>query len=184
MATIIGIAGSPRKKGNSSTLLEHVLKGAEGNGAQRLPTVHLEDLTFRECQNCGGCNDTGICVLKDDMTAVYDGLRKADIWVLSSPIYFDGISGQLKLFFDRLICFSRKKLSGKRRAAIVIAYEDKKRDDYVKNMGIYQAYLPWFSDFEFTEVLEAWGVEAKGDVDNKPEFLERAKELGAKLASY
>jgi multimeric flavodoxin WrbA len=180
---IIGIAGSPRKQGNSTILLECVLKGAEEKGAERLPIVYLEDLTFRGCQNCGGCNDTGVCVLEDDLTPVYDKLAEADIWVLSSPIYFDGICGQLKLFFDRLICLCKKKLSGKRRAGIVIAYEDKKRDDYVENMKVYQSYLSWFSDFEFTEVMEAWGVAAEGDINRKPEFLESAKELGNRLAS-
>jgi multimeric flavodoxin WrbA len=183
MATIVGIAGSPRKRGNSTTLLEQALRGAEGKGAQRLSTIHLDDLTFRDCQNCGGCNDTGVCVLKDGMNSVYDSLREADIWVLSSPIYFDNISGQLKLFFDRLFCLTKKKLPGKRRAAFIIAYEDKKRDDYLKNMRVYQSYLSWFADFESAEVLQAWGVAAAGDVSKKPEFLEQARELGARLAS-
>ncbi len=180
---IIGIAGSPRKQGNSTTLLEHVLEGAAEKGAERLPIVYLNDMTFKGCQNCGGCDDTGVCILKDDLTPVYGSLAEADIWVLSSPIYFDGISGQLKLFFDRLICLYKKKLPGKRRAGIVIAYEDSKRDDYIKYMGIYQGYLSWFADFEATEVMEAWGVAAKGDVNKKPEFLEQAKDLGARLAS-
>lgn len=180
---IIGIAGSPRKQGNSTTLLNYVLEGAAEKGAERLPIVHLEDLNFKGCQNCGGCNDTGRCVQKDDLTPVYKSLAEADIWVLSSPIYFDGISGQLKLFFDRLLCLYWKKLPDKRRGAIVIAYEDKKREDYIENMKVYQNYLPWFSEFEFVDVLEAWGVAKKGDVAKKPEFLEQAKELGRKLAS-
>ncbi len=65
----------------------------------------------------------------------------------------------------------------------MIAYEDSKRDDYVKYMKIYQGYLSWFADFEHTEVMEAWGVAAKGDVNKKPEFLAQAKELGIRLAS-
>lgn len=180
---MIGIAGSPRKQGNSATLLNCVLEGAAEKGVEKLPVVHLNDLVFKGCQNCGGCDDTGVCVLEDDLTPVYDDLREADIWVLSSPIYFDGISGQLKLFFDRLICLSKRKLPGKRRAGIVIAYEDRKRDDYVKNMQVYRGYLSWFADFEFTEIMEAWGVAAKGDVNRKPEFLEQARDLGRRLAS-
>ena len=183
MAKIVGIAGSPRKQGNSTILLNHVLRGAEEKGAQRLPTIHLNDLTFKGCQNCGGCDDTGVCILKDDLALVYESLREANIWVLSSPIYFDGISGQLKLFFDRLFCFTKKKLPAKRRAVFVIAYEDKKRDDYVKNMRVYQSYLSWFADFESSEVLQAWGVAAAGDVSKKPEFLEQARELGIRLTS-
>ena len=79
MVTIVGIAGSPRKQGNSTILLEHVLKSAEEKGAQRLPTIHLNELTFKGCQNCGGCNDTGVCILKDDLTLVYESLREANI---------------------------------------------------------------------------------------------------------
>lgn len=180
---IIGIVGSPRKHGNSTALLECMLQGAEEKGAVRLPIVYLNDLVFKGCQNCGGCEDTGVCVLKDDLTPVYDGLREADIWIFSTPIYFDGVCGQLKLFFDRLFCLTKKKLTGKRRAGFVITYEDNKREDYIKNMKIYRGYLSWFSNFEFTEAMEAWSMVAKGDVNKKPEFLKQAREMGVRLAS-
>ena len=131
MYKIIGIAGSPRRNGNSTTLLRQILQGAEESGAAA-QTIYLNDLTFRGCQACDGCVNTGECVLKDELTPHYPKLREAGIWILASPVYFDGVSGQTKLFFDRCRCFAMEKgnLKGKRHAAIILTYEDRPRDDY------------------------------------------------------
>ena len=131
MPKIIGIAGSPRRRGNSTTLLQRVLQGAEEKGAES-QIVLLNDLTFRGCQACDGCMRTGECAVEDELTPYYPKLREADIWVFASPIYFDAFSGQAKLFFDRCRCFSMEqgKLEGKRSAAVIATYEDRPRKDY------------------------------------------------------
>lgn len=179
---IVQINGSPRKDGNSTILGRAVVEGAISCGAMALPEIYIEKIKFRGCQNCGGCNDSGICIVKDDMQTAYSILREADIWVFNTPIYFDTISGQLKLFYDRLFCFSKKKLEGQRKAAFAIAYEMERNDNYVANMKVYQDYLKWFSDFTESNVVQAWGMAKHGDILKCPEFIEEAKRLGKKLA--
>jgi len=124
----LGIAGSPRKGANSETLLAAALEGAAELGAET-EIVRLNDLDYSPCQVCQGCKKAGRCIVKDDMQGVHEKLRAADIWILSSPIYFDGVSGQMKSFFDRLWCFTHEgnKLPGTRAGGVIVTYEDKER---------------------------------------------------------
>ena len=62
----LGIYGSPRKKGNTDQLLDSALEGANASGAEIL-RVYVRDLNISGCLECGGCDETGVCVVKDDM---------------------------------------------------------------------------------------------------------------------
>ena len=97
---VLGIYGSPRKGGNSDQLLDKTLEGAESKGAD-ISRIHACDLKINGCRECGGCDKTGICVVKDDMQSVYPLLEKADIIFLASPIFFYGIPAQAKALIDR-----------------------------------------------------------------------------------
>ncbi len=178
---VLPVCGSPRI-GNSHTMLEAALEGAREAGAEIYDIVYPNKMDFRGCQSCMGCRKTGICVLKDDMTPVYDMLREADVWMFATPIYFDDISGQLKLFNDRHFCFAQKKMETEKKGAIIITYGDNKRDDYVTNVGKYLGYFGWAADFTHTEALAGWGLMEKEAVKEHPEFLEAARSLGKRLA--
>ncbi len=98
---IIGILGSPRGK-NSLTLklLEGALNGAEDAGAD-VEFIDVARKNIRACKSCGVCYATGKCSQKDDFQAVYEKVIEADGIVLASPVYFNNVSSQLKLFIDR-----------------------------------------------------------------------------------
>ncbi|NIR16562.1 MAG: flavodoxin family protein, partial [Desulfobacterales bacterium] len=66
----LGIYGSPRKGGNTDQLLDKVLEGAKSGGAET-SSVYARDLDMSGCIECGGCDKTGKCVVKDDMQDVY-----------------------------------------------------------------------------------------------------------------
>jgi len=164
--------------------MRQVLQGAEESDAES-QIIYLNDLTFWGCQACDGCVDTGECVLEDDLTNYYQQLREADIWILASPVYFDGVSGQTKLFFDRCRCFAMDagNLKGKRRAAIILTYEDRPRDDY---LGIAQRlgnYFPWFGNFGTVEMFVESRLGPADAASQRPDLLERAKLLGHKLVA-
>ncbi len=99
---ILGLQGSPRKKGNTNFLLKTVLEQARKRGAQTR-VLQASDLTVAPCRGCGFCEKKGICAHKpDDMASVvFPLLRQADIVLLASPIYFYNVPGQLKLLIDR-----------------------------------------------------------------------------------
>jgi multimeric flavodoxin WrbA len=97
---VLALLGSPRKKGNTESLLRAVLEGVvAGGGSPEL--VRLCDLHIDPCIGCGGCAKTGRCVLADDMQVLYPKIGEADRVILASPIYFYGITAQAKAFVDR-----------------------------------------------------------------------------------
>ena len=99
---ILIISASPRKDGNSDLLCDEFAKGARSTG-HRVEKVRLADKTIHYCRGCGACNDTHVCLQKDDMAELLDKMVAADVIVLASPVYFYTIDGQLKTFIDRCV---------------------------------------------------------------------------------
>ncbi len=106
---ILGIYGSPRKKGNSDILLDKVLEGAKSAGGD-IHTIYVRNLKMVGCIECGGCDKTGKCVIKDDMQEVYPMLESADIIFLASPIFFYNVSAFAKALIDRCQAPWRKRM--------------------------------------------------------------------------
>ena len=102
MVRVLGIAGSPRRGGNTDLLLEEFMKGAASQGAET-KTIELRRMKFETCRHCDGCLKTGQCVIKDDMETIRPIIADADLFIISTPVYVDGMTGPLKTFLDRLI---------------------------------------------------------------------------------
>lgn len=101
MKKIMMVNGSPRKNGGTSAAFRALKAGMEVAGAQ-VAEYRLNDLSFRGCQGCMTCKQTGSCALKDDLSEVLENLKTADALVLGSPIYMFAVSGQTSLFLNRL----------------------------------------------------------------------------------
>jgi multimeric flavodoxin WrbA len=99
---ILAIGGSPRRQGNSNSLLRMAVEAAVERGA-RAEYVYARDLDLEGCRGCDGCKADvdAICVIDDDMHRVYDLMRWADVIVFASPVYFYGLSSWLKKIIDR-----------------------------------------------------------------------------------
>ena len=97
---VLGIAGSPRRGGNTDLLLAEVMRGAASRGA-KVKTLILSDLKIASCQHCDACLETGRCKIEDDMQMIFDKLAQADRIVLASPIHFMGVTAQTKAMIDR-----------------------------------------------------------------------------------
>ena len=99
---ILAISGSPRKDGNTVTLLAEVLAGAKQDGADvELFSVAGKDI--QPCDGCYGCAKTGKCHVKDDMQTLRDKMTEADGIVFGTPIYFYDMTAQAKAVMDRTI---------------------------------------------------------------------------------
>ncbi|MDH4333100.1 MAG: flavodoxin family protein [Desulfobulbaceae bacterium] len=111
---VLALSGSPRKKGNSETLLRAVLKGVEATAGE-IELIRLCDLRIQPCIACGGCDKSGECVLEDDMQGLYPKILGAQRIILASPIYFYGITAQAKGFVDRCqALWNRKRLQAEK----------------------------------------------------------------------
>ncbi|ETR74596.1 MAG: Low molecular weight phosphotyrosine protein phosphatase [Candidatus Magnetoglobus multicellularis str. Araruama] len=85
---VLGLQGSPRKKGNTDTLLSAFMETAQRNGAET-HVANVFEHEIQPCIACSMCEKTGICSINDDMqNEIYPLLRRADIVVLASPIFF------------------------------------------------------------------------------------------------
>ncbi|MBN1343560.1 MAG: flavodoxin family protein [Phycisphaerae bacterium] len=102
---ILAFNASPRKaSGNTHRILSPFLEGAAEAGAS-IETVMARDLTVKPCTACMSCwfRTPGQCVQDDDMAEVLAKLRRADVMVLATPVYVDGMVGTLKVILDRMI---------------------------------------------------------------------------------
>jgi multimeric flavodoxin WrbA len=97
---VLGISGSPHRHGNTETLLDAFLAGAERAGGE-VEKVVLRDLNYTACRGCNACHKTGACIVKDDLTILFEKILAADVLALASPIYSMGITADLKGLIDR-----------------------------------------------------------------------------------
>ena len=111
---VLVFLGSPRKKGNSEILTDALLEGVRQAGGSP-EIIRLCDLKISPCISCGGCDKTGRCVVEDDMTSLYEKIISTDKIIVSSPIFFYGITAQTKAFIDRTqALWNRKRLLQKK----------------------------------------------------------------------
>ena len=99
---VLILSGSPRRNGNSDILCDEFKKGAIESGNE-VEKIFLRDKNINYCIGCGACYKTGKCVQKDDMAEVLQKMVDADVIVISTPVYFYTMDGQVKTLIDRTV---------------------------------------------------------------------------------
>lgn len=123
---ILLIKGSPHKKGSSNMLAEEFMRGAieAGHVIDEFDAAHAN---IHPCLGCEACGMNGDCVQKDDMAICRDKILSSDMLVFVTPIYYFGMSAQLKMVIDRFYSFnSRLSGSGKKTVLITAAWDSNK----------------------------------------------------------
>ncbi|MHB8997718.1 MAG: flavodoxin family protein [Armatimonadota bacterium] len=186
---VVGIEGSPRAGGNTEMLLDAALQGAAEKGAD-VVRFRLNELDIKPCQGCGGCDATGKCVINDDMSLIYSALENMDALVLSSPIYFGGVTAQTKAMIDRCQAFwARKYLlkkpisdDNRRRDMVFLSVLGSDKADMIEGIRVNVKYF--FDvitlDGDLTDLIFP-KVEHAGEIADHWEALGQAREAGAKL---
>jgi multimeric flavodoxin WrbA len=106
---VLAFAGSPRRGGNSETLLDWVLAAMAEDPDVVIEKVALTEADINPCRGCNACEKLNKCVQRDGMDIVHDKLVDADIIVLSSPIFCMGLASQVKALVDRMQVFRSRK---------------------------------------------------------------------------
>jgi len=102
---VLGLQGSPRKNGNCVYLLNRFLDRCKNRGA-RTETIPLDGLKIQPCRELVVCEKKGFCPIKDEMEPrIYGLIRRADVVVLASPVFFYNVSAQAKILIDRCQMF-------------------------------------------------------------------------------
>ncbi len=188
---LLAIYGSPRRRGNTSTLLDRVVQGALDAGA-KVDKVVLRDLKMSPCLEIYGCKKTGRCVIKDDFDNVYDQLLACDGLMLASPIFFYTVSATTKILMDRCQSLWVKKHwidkvpHGEwkpKRKGLFISVGATKGKRLFEGTVLTVRYFFEVLDAELWRTLLYRGLDFEGDVLKHPEYLREAYETGRELAS-
>jgi multimeric flavodoxin WrbA len=185
---VIAFLGSPRKDGNTDLLLKEAVRGVESSGLS-VKTFRLNLMNIKPCQHCGGCDETGECIIDDDMTGLYREIRTADRILLASPIFFFSVSAQTKILIDRCQSFWCEKYLLKKpisegefgRKGLFLMAGGMKKDIGIKcSEATVKAFFRTISVPEHT-TLGYLGVDAKGAILEHPTALKEAFEAGSRL---
>jgi multimeric flavodoxin WrbA len=187
---VLGISGSPRRHGNTETLLDSFLEGTREAGADAEKVI-LRDLNLVPCRGCNVCHRDGTCIVRDDIGPLYDRILSVDILALASPIYTMGITAETKALIDRsqylwakkyklkTLYFTREHIQRHKGLFISTAGQGW---DYVFNAA-FPAMTAFFDvvGFEYYDNIIANDMDRYGGIRGHPTALVEAREKGKKV---
>jgi len=183
---VLGILGSPRVGGNSDILLDQALAGAKNAGAE-VEKIVLSKKKISGCLDCGKCNETGICVIKDDMLEIHKKILEAEAIIHSVPVYFWAMTSQMKAYLDRWCAFFdaewqlqkayRPKMKGKKIGLITLCGDP----DVSTADPIVHSFKSTcqFSGLKLFGVVQA-SASTKGEIAKNEGIKKQAYDLGRK----
>ncbi len=178
---IVILNGSPRRKGNTSMLVQRFTEGAQSS-EHIVTEFFLDSLTILCCKGCfGGHSGRDYpCVQRDDMARIYPAVKECDVIILASPLYYWNMSGQIRTAIDRLFALEEGEsnlLRGHNRAcALLMAAEGDEFEDVLTYYDHLTKHLQWKN---LGHIL-AGGNCVIGDIVGKKE-LEQAFQLGKSI---
>jgi multimeric flavodoxin WrbA len=188
---VLGIAGSPRRGGNTDLLLQEAMAGAS-SGAAETKIIILSELCIAPCRHCDGCLKTGKCVIEDDMQWIYTELRGLDHLVLASPIFFMGVTAQTKAMIDRCQALWVLKYilklpvatnNGRERQGLFISVGGTELSNLFQPAIATIKSLFKTLDITYTDALLVPCIDEKGAITRHPTALRDAFLAGRKLVS-
>lgn len=186
MSEVLVLEGSPRLGGNSQVLMDAVARGIVGAGGT-LERIRVADLKIAPCIGCGGCDKTGHCVVKDEMTGLYEKIVAARRLLLVSPIYFYALPAQLKAVVDRSqALWNRKQLQVKKglwrddpdRKGFLVAVAATKGARVFEGSVLTAKYFFDATGFTYAGDLLIKGIDGRGEMARAGDELARAEEFG------
>lgn len=188
--SLVALNGSPVRGSSVDLLLREICAGAEEAGG-RSDHVYCNDLVVKPCQACGPEPTTGCCIFHDDMDRIYAALESAHAIAVGSPVYFDGVSAQLKLVMDRCNCVTplvrlpdggygfRAKWARTRRGVFVTVCGT--RHTYELAERSVRGFLKWVGARWEETLLWRHDDNVPGGVATRPDLLAHARAVGRRL---
>jgi multimeric flavodoxin WrbA len=188
---IVAIYGSPRRKGNTATLLKKAVEGARDSGAE-VEEIVLRDLKISPCLEIYGCAQSGECAIKDDFQKVRDKILDAQGLMLASPVFFYTVSSHTKILMDRFQSLWVKKSwvektpknqQSIKRKGLFISVGATRGKKLFDGMLLSVRYFFDVLDMELWKALLYRTLDFQDDVLKHPEYLEEAYTGGKAFAS-
>lgn len=187
---ILAIYGSPRRRGNSSRLLDEAVLGAQSEGAT-VEKIVLRDLKMSPCLEIYGCKKDGRCVIQDDFQGVREQLLTSRGVMLASPIFFYTVSAHTKILMDRCQSLWVKKYWVEQvdrherqitRKGLFISVGATRGKKLFDGTLLTVKYFFDVLDAELWRSLLYRGLDLEGDILQHPDYLEEARQAGRDLA--
>ena len=190
--SLLAIAGSPRRGCNTDRLLNEAIAGAAGQGIL-VKQVILADLDISPCRHCDACIQLGgRCVIEDDMQQIHQDIREYDRFIISSPVFFMGITAQAKAMIDRcqalwvmknVLNLPVRLKAGSIRKGIFISAGGTSYTNLFQ--GSVTTIKSWYKtlDIEYSGELLLPGIDSCNALTEHPVFLKEAFLLGQQLAN-
>jgi len=184
---ILGIMGSPRIRGNTDLLLDEALKGAKSQGAE-VEKIIVDKLNISPCREYYGCLRDGNCVIRDDMDDIYPKLLDTDAIIVASPMFFYGLSSQLKALIDRCQALWARRYILKQeptdfaRKGAFIAVGATTGKKLFDGATLVVKYFFQAVGVKYADELLVRGVDKRGEIKEHATALSEAFELGKRLA--
>ena len=171
---ILVLTGSPRKEGNSNTIASQFIRGAREAGHE----ISRFDAAFKEVHPCSACNHCGMdgpCVFQDDFSFVREHIIPADVVAFATPMYYFGISAQLKTVIDRFYAINGK-IHVRKRAVLMMTYANTAASEAAPIISHYDVLLKYLGWEDAGQIIVP-GVWPEGAV-NGTKYTEAAYRLG------
>ncbi|MDR3181390.1 MAG: flavodoxin family protein [Planctomycetaceae bacterium] len=184
MPTIIAFSGSPHENGCTSTLIKEILRGAETQGFQST-FYSLNDTGVRPCQGCHYCRTHNGCAVNDALQPAYADIDTADVIIFGSPIYFHQITGQAKIWIDRMFPMMEFKDGSfvprhpGKKAVTVFSQGYHKADEYRGVIDMTNRIIQTFG-WTVVETLLCYNTSAQ-DFVMSPVLMQKALDIGKAL---
>ncbi len=188
---IVAVYGSPRRNGNTATLLQKAVEGARDGGAE-VEEIVLRDLKMSPCLEIYGCKNAGECQLKDDFQTARNQILASQGLMLASPVFFYTVSAHTKILMDRFqslwvkkywIDETRKGQPNTQRKGLFIAVGATKGKKLFDGILLSLKYFFDVIDMELWKALLYRGLDFEGDVLKFPEYVDEAYEAGKEFAN-
>ena len=176
---VLALSTSPRRGGNSELLADAFLAGAAETGHET-EKICLYDKDIKFCRGCLACQKTKRCVIRDDVEEILEKMCRADVLVFATPIYFYGMSGQMKTLLDRTNPLFPAEYAFRDIYLLATAADG----DETAVDGAGKGLEGWISCFErarLSGVVRGVGVDGLGAIQAHPAHLERAAQMGRSL---
>lgn len=187
---ILTISASPVKGGSTEILLDKIAEGIQGTCPTPVENsiIRLNEFTITPCQACGQSPEPDWCIYRDDIYPVYDKLVTCDIVLFGSPIYFDTVSAQAKLFIDRCNCLRpldfntqrfTPRLARKRFGAMVLVGGERQKYECART--VIAGFFKWVNIENAGHIAYAGKSFDRGAAQHDLRAMDSAQKLGQKL---
>jgi multimeric flavodoxin WrbA len=168
---------SGRKNGNSYFMVQKAME-AVPNAISVIDFIHVGSMKLLFCDGCLSCDETGACHLNDNMSSIISKIDDYDAFVFATPARWSLLSGDMKVFFDRLNPLAAaNRLEGKKAAIFVVGQSENIDSESIHLAADSVRYFCKNAGIEIVDTVLATDCLNSGDVLSSQDVLDSCKSV-------